>query len=288
VSRPRFIPGTGSYLVPYILITTFQYEAAKDGLSYASPFILMGLRYLIASLFLFGVARSFRPIINKDTVLLSVFTWASGGFWALGLLYVSTSESAVLTYTMPLISIPISSVILSEKASGREWGGAAVGLGGVMVYSLTFLNQTLTTLGAVFTLLNAFFWALYTTYYRKLKNQDPVRTVATQLFYGAILFLLIAPLGFRLQLTAKFWFDLGYLAILSGAVSFLLWNAMARLQRVGKMTTLVYSIPVTVTIVQCIQTASLPSPVALIGMCLMIFGIYVSRLEKTNAIVQLK
>ncbi len=266
-----------SYLVPYVLISTFQYQVTKDALSYASPFVLMGLRYLIAALLLFGVSRSFRPIVNKDTVLLSIFTWASAGLWALGLQYVSPSQSAVLSYTMPLISIPLSSVILSEKGSAKEWGGAGVGFVGVLVYSLSFVNQRLTILGAALTLLNAFFWAMYTIYFRKLRNQEATTTVATQFLYGALLFFLIAPLDYRLDVTPHFWFDLAYLSTLSGVASFWLWNAMARLQRVGKLSTLIYSVPVTVTLFQYIETSFLPPPVSLIGICLMLLGIYISR-----------
>ena len=278
MSTPRSIPKTVSYLVPYVLISTFQYQIAQDGLKYASPFVLMGLRYLIASLVLFGVVRQFRPIINKDTVLLSVLTFASSALWILGLEYVSPSESAVLSYTMPLISIPMSYLILSEKASHREWAGAGVGFVGVLVYSFVVLeNQTLSALGAVLTLLNAFFWAMYTIYYRKLKNQEATPTVATQLLFGALLFFLITPLGFRVEPTPIFWFDVAYLSIFSAAASFLLWNAIARLQRVGKTSTLIYSTPVTVTLVQYAETSVLPTPFSWIGICLMIIGICISR-----------
>jgi drug/metabolite transporter (DMT)-like permease len=278
VPTSSLIPKTVSYVVPYVLISTFQYEVAQDGLKYSSPFVLMGLRYIVASLILFGVVRSFRPIVNKDTVLLSIFSWASSGFWILGLEFVSTSESAVLSYTMPLISIPMSSLILSEKASHTEWAGAAVGFVGVLVYSFAvFENQTLSALGAALTLLNAFFWAMYTIYYRKLKNQEPTTTVATQLLFGALLFFLIVPLGYRLEMAPRFWFDLAYLAVLSAAASFLLWNALARLTRVGKTSTLIYLTPVAVTVVQYVETSILPPPVSLIGICLMISGIYISR-----------
>jgi len=278
VSTSKSIPKTVGYLVPYVLISTFQYQVAQDGLKYTSPFVLMGLRYVIASLILFGVVRSFRPIVNKDTVLLSFLTFASSCFWILGLEYVSPSESAVLSYTMPLISIPMSYLILSEKASHREWAGATVGFVGVLVYSFViFENQTLSALGAVLTLLNAFFWAMYTIYYRKLKDQEPTTTVATQLLVGAMLFFLIAPLGFRVNATPVFWFDLAYLSVFSAAASFLLWNAIARLHRIGKTSTLIYSTPVTVTVVQYVETSLLPPPVSLIGICLMIFGIYISR-----------
>ena len=247
-------------------------------MKYSSPFVLMGLRYLIASLILFGVVRSFRPIVNRDTVLLSILTFASSGFWILGLEYVSTSESAVLSYTMPLIAIPMSYLILSEKASHKEWLGAAVGFVGVVIYSFVlFENQTMSALGAALTLLNAFFWAMYTIYYRKLRNQEPTTTVATQLLFGALLFFLITPLGFRVDLTPVFWFDVAYLSVFSAAASFLLWNAIARLHRVGKTSTLIYSTPITVTVVGYLETSSLPPPVSWIGICLMILGICIAR-----------
>jgi drug/metabolite transporter (DMT)-like permease len=179
---------------------------------------------------------------------------------------------------MPLISIPISSVVLSEKASHKEWMGAAIGFVGVLIYSLVILeNQTLSVLGAALTLLNAFFWAMYTIYYRKLRNQDATTTVATQLLLGAGLFFLIMPLGYKIDMAPKFWFDLVYLSVLSAAVSFLLWNALARLHQIGKTTTLIYSTPIAVTAVQYIETSSLPPTLSLMGICLMIFGICISR-----------
>jgi drug/metabolite transporter (DMT)-like permease len=149
---------------------------------------------------------------------------------------------------------------------------------GVLVYSfVVFENQTLSALGAALTLLNAFFWAMYTIYYRKLKNQDATTTVATQLLFGALLFFLITPLGFRLDVTPVFWFDVAYLSVFAAAASFLLWNAMARLHRVGKTSTLIYSTPITVTVVGYLETSLLPPPVSWIGICLMIIGICISR-----------
>jgi len=281
ISPSRFALTT-RYLVPYVFIATFQYQVAKDGLNYSSPFVLMGLRCVIASFLIFGVVRRFTPILNKDTVLSSLFTWASSGLWILGLQYVSPAESAVLSFTMPLISIPISSAILSEKATTNQWSGAVVGFVGVLIYSLQFVYHALTALGGALTLMNAFFWATYTVYYRKLRDQDPPMTVATQLLIVGLLFVFFAPLNYRLVAAPSFWFDLAYLSILSAAVSSYLWNAMARSQRIGKASTLIYLIPATATLVQSVETSAIPAPSSLIGICLMILGIYISRFERTK------
>jgi len=264
-------------VVPYVLIQTFQYQVAKDGLNYASPFVLMGIRFLIASLVLFGLARGFKPIFNKDTLLLSLFMWVSTGFWAFGLEYVSPADSAVFSFTMPLFAIPISSIILSERPSMSEWGGAVVGFLGVLVYSLALLNHALTVLGAVLSLANAVFWAMSTVYYRKLRNQEPTMTVATQLFVVALLFLVCAPLNYKLVIVPNLWFDLAYLSILSAAVNFSLWNGLVRSQRIGKSSTLMYLIPVTATLAQSVQNSVIPDPVSITGLILMTIGIYIAN-----------
>ena len=277
VSRPRLASPTMSYVVLYVLILTFQYQVAKDGLNYASPFVLTGMRYLIASFLIFGIVRRFRPILNKDTILLSLFTWASTVFWTYGLEYVSPAESAVLSYTMPLFSIPLSSIILSEKPTTNEWSGTVGGFVGVLIYSLSFGNHTFTMIGGVLTIVNAFFWAMYTIYSRKLRTQELTMTVATQLLLVALVSLLFAPLNYKLVTTTNLWFDLAYLSILSGVVCFFLWSALARLRKIGKTSTLIYLVPVTVTLVQSVQTSVIPDHLTLTGLGLMTLGIYISN-----------
>lgn len=196
------------------------------------------------------------------------------------MLYVSPAESAVLSYTMPLLSIPVSILILSEKASIKEWGGAVVGFVGVLVYSIPLSAHALTLLGAVLTIMNAFFWAMYTVFYRKLKGQDQPMTVATQFLIAALLFSFFAPLEYKWVAGPRLWFDLAYLSILSGVVSFFLWNTMLRLRRVGKTTTLIYLIPAAATLVESLETSVMPASMSLIGIFLMTLGVCLATFER--------
>jgi len=270
------------YALLYVLIQTFMYQIAKDGLTYASPFVLMGTRFMIASSLTFLMARRFRPIINKDTILLSVFTCAATGLWTYGLEFVSPADSAVLSYTMPLFSIPISAIILSEKPTSSDWGGAVLGFIGVLIYSIPLTKHSFTLLGGVLTLVNAFFYATYTVYFRKLKNQEPTMTVATQLLFAALILLALTPLDYRLTVNGNFLFDLAYLSVLGGVAMLFLWNALARFQKIGKTTTLVYLTPVAATVVQTVQTSILPDGVSLSGLALMILGLCLSNKRDGN------
>ncbi|EQD61430.1 hypothetical protein B2A_03234, partial [mine drainage metagenome] len=66
----------------------------------------MGLSYLIGGLILLAISR--KLILTRTLVYLSIMTAASTMFWAFGLMYVSPAESAVLSYSMPLFSLPIA------------------------------------------------------------------------------------------------------------------------------------------------------------------------------------
>jgi drug/metabolite transporter (DMT)-like permease len=273
-------------LLPYIFMASFQYQFAKDGLMFVDPMTFMGLRYLIAGSVCFAIARNFRPILNRDTLLLSAFTFLSSALWALGLEYISPAQSAVLSYTMPLFAIPLSIVLVHERASRLVWMGAFLGFIGVAVYGVALTSSGGSVLGVALSVSNAFFWGLYSVYYRKLKNQNPVRTVGTQFFIGGLLFFPFVPFTFFLNPTLGFFVDLGYVSLIGGVLTLLVWNALVRMDTIGRITTLVFAVPATSIVLQWILTGELPTTLSVAGVCVMFAGIYVSRLSPTRRLVK--
>ena len=142
------------WFVPYVLVASLQYQFTKDGLTYASPFVLMSLRYLfVGAIFYFAGCRS-SPWIGTHLKIAHLRFHQDRGLWATGLQYVSPGDSAVLSYTMPLFSIPIAYFSIKERVSVRESLGAIVGFSGVVLYSLT-LNHGSLLIGAILTVVNA-------------------------------------------------------------------------------------------------------------------------------------
>jgi drug/metabolite transporter (DMT)-like permease len=268
------------YAIPYVIIASLQYPFAKDGLQYADPLTFMAARYLIASFVTFLFARSFRPRVNRDTVLLSLFTAMSTILWIYGLQRVSPAQSAVLSYTMPLFAIPLAAIVLNERASRLGWVGTLVGFAGVTVYGVTLAGSGASLLGALLTVGNAVFWASYTVYYRKTKNQDAATTVGTQLLIGGIIIAVFTPITFAVTVTPEFLLDLGYVSIVSGFGGFLLWNTMLRRERVGRVTTLAFAVPAMTTLIGTIQTGEIPGLATLSGIAIMFLGIYISRFRE--------
>ena len=270
------------FLLPYVVFTAFSYFFAKDGLVFASPFVFMGLRYLIAGAMLLSISR--RIILTRSLLFLSAVTVTSTVFWAYGLLYVSPSESAVLSYSMPLFSLPIAFLLVSEKPSRMEILGIAIGFAGVLVYGIPLLSG-FTLVGMVLTVINAFFWGTFTVFYRKLKDQDPVAVNATQFIVGAGIMLALSPLDFHLRITTGFFIDLAWMGTLGGALQFLLWNYMIRISKVNRITVLAFSVPIFTVVLEAFMTSRIPGIFSIAGVVVMFTGIFLSRIRGGISVV---
>jgi drug/metabolite transporter (DMT)-like permease len=264
------------FLVPYVFILAFLYVFTKDGLDYASPYSFMTLSSLIAAAALFLYSKKFRPILNADTALISVFSFLSWGTWIVGLKTVSPAQSAILSFTMPLFSLPLSVVILKERASSLELLGSLVGFGGIVLYGLSLTGSSGTEEGALLTVINAVFWALYTVYFRKAKNQDPVQTTATMFLLSGAGFAVLSVFGWSLALTARFALDLVFVSLIGSALGVYLWMYLTGVEKISRLTTLTFAAPVITLVYQTVALGEAPSLLSLAGVALIFSGIYLS------------
>lgn len=271
------------FLVPYVVFTSLSYFFAKDGLSYASPLAFMALRYAIAGLILLAISR--RIVISKDVLILTFFTVLSTSFWIYGLSYVSPSQSAVLSYTMPLFSLPIAFLLVKERPTKAEIAGIIVGFAGVTIYGVPLFHG-FTEIGLFLTIVNAIFWATFTVLYRKLKDEEPYSVNATQFLLGSVMLFAASAFGFKLDFTASFAVDLVWMATVGGALQFLLWNLMIRISKVNRITVLAFAVPMFAVVLESLMTMQLPSIFSISGIAIMFAGIAVSRLRGGIAIVK--
>ncbi|MEJ2770238.1 MULTISPECIES: DMT family transporter [unclassified Stygiolobus] len=261
------------YLIPYVIIGTFLYSFTKEGLEYSSPPVFMEMRYLISGIILFSITR--KVLINKDILLLSLFTTTSTALWSYGLLYVPPSESAVLSYTMPLFAIPISYFILNERPSINEVTGIIIGFFGLMVYASS-LDVSL--IGAVLTITNAIFWAMFTVYYRKLRGLNPLMVNASQFLLGSLFFLIIIPFDYKFDPSPSYLVSFSYSTFLGGLLMFLLWNMMLKVEKVSKIVVLIFSIPIFSTLVDYVRGVIEVNFLVILGIGIMFSGLVISQL----------
>jgi drug/metabolite transporter (DMT)-like permease len=268
------------WFVPYVLVASLQYQFTKDGLNYASPFVLMSFRYVIIGLVFFFVGGRKIPI-DKDSLLVAIFSCLSSILWAIGLGSVSPGDSAVLSYTMPLFSIPLAFLIVKERISPRELAGAFIGFGGIVAYSIT-LHHGSQLLGALYTILGAIFWGAYSVYYRKLRSREPTPILTTQFLLGSVPLLIGALFFPKLVITNNLLIDLVYIVIFTGIVQFYLWNGLLRRGRVGQITTLAFAVPALTILIDFLRNVATPSALSILGAALMFAGIFISTWHKSS------
>jgi drug/metabolite transporter (DMT)-like permease len=273
------------WFLPYVVVASLQYQFTKDGLNYSSPFVLMTLRYVPVGIIFYFVGGR-RVQLDRDTILVAVFASASTILWAFGLKIVSPGDSAVLSYTMPLFSIPIAFIAIRERISSRELAGAIVGFSGVVIYSLSLSHGSL-LLGALFSVPNAVFWAAYSVYYRKLKSREPIPMLTTQFLVGSIPLVIGSFFFPLLTVTTNFLVDLVYIIVFTGIVQFYLWNSLLRRGRVGKVTTMAFAVPAVSIFIDSVRTLTVPTVFEVAGAIVMFVGIFVSNWNKGSPPVQI-
>lgn len=276
---------TNAYLLIYILSASSNYFFVKSGLSYSDPLTFMALRYALAGASLaipLAALHRLDPIIDADMLLLSVFTAASTGFWAVGLTYVDPGTSAVLSYTMPLFAVPLSMIMLHESPSRGNAIGVIVGFLGVMVYYISFLD-TVELIGAVFTIINAVFWALYSVYFRKLGNREPMNVVAMQMLISSLMLIAVAiPMGIKVRVQPMFLLDLAGTSLVGGSALFLFWNLIINHMGVSRAVSVVFLVPALTIVLNYLVLGRTPTTLELIGATIMFVGIYISQRRSLN------
>ncbi|KAA8923032.1 DMT family transporter [Thermoplasma sp.] len=271
------------YLIPYVIISSFSYYFAKNGVEQVSPAIFMSMRYFIAGLTLLPFARHMK--LSWNVVILSIMTSTSTALWAYGLVYVSPAESAILSYSMPVFSLPIAFLMIKEKSSAIETAGIAIGFAGIIIYGLPLMHG-FTLFGAVLTIANAVFWALFTVFYRKLKEEDPVSINTMQFFIGGVILLAYIPLDTKFDPGVSFIADVLWMAILGGSIQFILWNMMIKMSSVNKITVLAFSVPIFTMILSIFIDHEVPDIMEIVGVITMFTGIFISRLKRGISIVR--
>ena len=125
------------------LIWGTTWLAIKIGLHTLGPLTGVGLRFVIASVFLFAVAaatKSLLPLREMPWKLIVVFS-----IMLFGLNYILTYEAetrldsglvSVLFGTLPFFTFGLGHLMVGEKTTPRIWSGALIAFAGVAVISL--------------------------------------------------------------------------------------------------------------------------------------------------------
>jgi len=232
-----------SSLLPVALLTLIwgcNWPVLKLGVSEIPPLTFRSITLPFAALGLLAIARLSGNAIRIPRALWGkVFVLAlfNIGIWnglvLFGVQQLPAGRSAIIAYTMPIWSVLISLVLLSEPLGWRRVAGMALGMLGMALLLGDDIRHLRRTPTAALMILGASVgWALGTVLLRKWKLPIAQNTLSGwMMLLGWLPIALLAPVFATAPLSMpspQAWFALLYNIFLAGTIAHWAWFTLAR------------------------------------------------------------
>lgn len=285
-------------LVPMI-IWGFSFVGMKIMYEVYQPFSTVFLRLCISSILMWGIALLMRvreKIKPKDRILFALLTFFEPFCYFIGesygVLYTPATLASVIIATIPVVTPLAAWLVLREKITWKAVLGIVISFFGVVLMSI---NKDLTFSAPLKGILLLFFAVFsgvgYGIIVRKLAHSySPITIVKIQNSFGALLFL---PLVFLVESGAflsvipstKIIITLVLLAVFASTITFILFTMAVRGLGISKANIFTNTIPVFTAIFAFILVGETFSAQKIIGMVIVIAGLFLSQLKSKKTIV---
>ena len=199
------------------------------------PLTLSGLRYLLASLLLFGLGRGKKQGSNhilplRMIILLGFLGYAvSQGLQYVGQSYLTPTQSSLfLSVGNTMFVIMVDRIWLRENQTKQDLVKLLFLLSGISLYYYPWDAANLSVPGMICMVLSSVGYALNMTLNRRLltaRRTDARKLVAQPMLAGAVI---LTSVGLAVEgmpvMTGRLLLILGYLGCISGALGFYLWT----------------------------------------------------------------
>jgi drug/metabolite transporter (DMT)-like permease len=266
--------------------------AIRVGVHEVPPFLLAGMRFLVAGLVLFGWMRA------RGTPSPTRREWGGATLLALlifvcdyGLLFwaerrVPSGVAAVMLATIPVF-MSLSEIIIlkTQRLTIRLAAALVVGIGGVAVlvsHSVSFGDAPIDPVGACALIAAAISWSAASALTRKVPlPAEKAMSSGVQMLAGGVLLVLAAGLlgefrRFQMQaVSAKAWLALAYLIVAGSIVGFTAYVWLIHHESPTKVGTYAYVNPVVAVLVGYFFGGEALGPRTIAGAALVLVSVVV-------------
>jgi drug/metabolite transporter (DMT)-like permease len=275
------------------LIWGLNFSITKIALDQIPPLPFTAVRFIISSLLLWVILRVVEgkaPLSAGELKILVLLGLLGNTFYqltfTLGLDRTAATNSALILSTVPTVVAVFAGALGLERITRRMWWGIGLGtLGVVLVIATRGVGFEVGTLvGDLLTVVAVLCWAGYTVGLRRVPGGiSPLRVTTITTIAGTPGLVLAGLPGMaRLEWGAvdlKAWAALGYAAVLSLVVAYLLWNRSVK--AVGGTRTAIYMCvtPLFAVAGAWLLLSERPHPLQGVGAVLIVAGVLLTRVE---------
>jgi drug/metabolite transporter (DMT)-like permease len=266
--------------------------AIRVGVREVPPFLLAGMRFLVAGLVLYGWTRA------RGTPSPTAREWSAASILAVlifvfdyGLLFwaerrVPSGIAAVMMATIPVFMALAEIVFLRTQRLTMRLGLALlVGMGGVAVlvgHAMSLGEAPVDTAGACALIVAAISWSVAASLSRKVPlPAAKAMSSGAQMLAGGVLLMLTAALlgefrGFRVQAVSRgAWLALAYLIVAGSIVGFTAYVWLIHHESPTKVGTYAYVNPVVAVLVGYFLGGEAIGPRTIVGTLLVLVSVVV-------------
>jgi drug/metabolite transporter (DMT)-like permease len=272
----------------FVLLWSTGFLGAKLGLPHAAPLAFLLVRYLLVITLMASLALILRAPWPRDgrqwlhigiSGLLVHALYLGGVFVAIGG-GLPAGVTSLVVGLQPLLTATIAGRLLGEAVLPRQWVGLLLGFGGVTLVVSNKLGAGF-ALDALWPALAALLGITAGTLYQKRfcphfdwRTGSVAQFLPTATLTSVIVF---ARDDFHIDWTGEFIFALSWLVLVLsiGAISLLNW--MIRHGSAVNVASLFYLTPPTTALLAWLLFGETLTGVALAGMALAVWGVYLSR-----------
>ena len=300
-AHPRRWKALLAFAIIY-LVWGSTFLAIRVGVAEVPPFLLAGMRFLIAGAVLYGWVRATgtpSPTLREwgSATLLAVLIFVGDYglvFWAER--RVPSGITAVMMATIPVF-MTLSEILImkTQRLTFRLGAALLVGIGGVVVLvsrSANFGDAPVDTRGAAALIVGAISWAVGSTLTRKvaLPSSKAMSSGAQMLAGGVLLTLTAAALGefngFQVQaVSLKAWLALVYLIIAGSIIAFTAYVWLIHHESPTKVGTHAYVNPVVAVVLGYLLLGEPIGPRTILGTVFVLVSVVVITTTPKKTIV---
>lgn len=241
------------------------YLAIKYSIETIPPFLMMGMRSVIAGtvLYAWGRLRGDANVARKEIPSLiligALFFLVGHGLLAWAQLTVPSGVAALLIASEPIIIALFEPMFTKEGRVGkRTVVGMLIGVIGIVLLVMPqgFDFQNASLLSSIGIIIGAGSWASGAIYSRVAKlPRSPLITSGLQLLFGGVLLMLLSSLtgewsAFNFsQVTLRSWFGLAYLILFGSIITFSAYTWLLSITSATRISTHTFINPVVAVMV---------------------------------------
>jgi drug/metabolite transporter (DMT)-like permease len=285
------LPTTDLAMIAVVLIWGANFSVVKLALQEIPPLAFAGLRFAVAAVLLWVIARWREGSAPLPPGSLWKLTWiglVGNTLYQLcfiyGLSITTAANASLLIATTPAMVALAGAVLGVERLKASTIAGIALAFCGVVLVllsrGLAFAREGL--LGDMLLIASAVCWTAYTLGVRMVgAGISPLRITSTTMLTGTPGLLLVGLpelLGVRwAAVSGGAWLGLGYSALLALVLAYVVWNNSVRVA--GSNRTAIYGcvIPLVATLVAWPLLGEQPTALQGLGAALIIAGVLLTR-----------